>query len=229
MPSKARDLSLTSHISEPEQGAIDDLKRTIFTHILQKHSLAPEQLKLGLQEHIAAVSGHEINAEPATVVYLSIVDQHADTLSAMEEVTTMLHRQYLRKSNSKYLVLVGDQKVFARLNELKYMYGSELEWLIPFIGDWHTLHNYQKVLMKVYYGAGLKELAAASGHRGETLTSISQARHFAHTHALIMQAWEAIYRHMLDLYLAQCESEGTVDHENMLESLKHTSECDVHC
>ena len=99
-------------------------------------------MKLGLQEHIAAMSGHEINAEPATVVYLSIVDQHADTLSAMEEVTTMLHRQYLRKSNSKYIVLVGDQKVFARLNK----YGSELEWQIPFIGDWHTLHNYQKVL-----------------------------------------------------------------------------------
>ena len=67
-----------------------------------------------------------------------------------------------------YLVLVGDQKTYVRIREMKHEYGSELDWLIPFIGDWHLLSNYQSVLTKVYYDAGLKELAETSGHWGET-------------------------------------------------------------
>ena len=57
---------------------------------------------------------------------------------------------------------------------MKYEYGSELDWLIPFIGDWHLLSKYKSVLMKVYYDAGLKELPESAGHCGETLTSIKK-------------------------------------------------------
>ena len=52
-----------------------------------------------------------------------------------------------------------------RVHELKQEYGSELDWVISFIGDWHLLSNYQSVLMKVYHDAGL-ELAESSGQRG---------------------------------------------------------------
>ena len=31
--------------------------------------------------------------------------------------------------------------------------------------------NYQKVIMKIYWDAGLKQIAEASGFRGEMLTS----------------------------------------------------------
>ena len=44
---------------------------------------------------------------------------------------------------------------------IKHQYGVALQKLIVFIGDWHTLKNYQPVLMKVYYHDGLKELAKA--------------------------------------------------------------------
>lgn len=78
---------------------------------------------------------------------MSVVDLHADTTEAMEKVVSKLHREYGIGQSAQYIVLVGDQKTFSRIHELKHVYGSELDWLIPFIGDWHLLSNHQSVLM----------------------------------------------------------------------------------
>ena len=60
--------------------------------------------------------------------------------------------------------------------------------MLPFIGDWYVLFNYQKVLMKVYFEVGLKDLARAAGFRAETLTSLGNASNFKCTHACISYA-----------------------------------------
>lgn len=54
-----------------------------------------------------------------------------------------------------------------------------------------TLANYQPVLMKIYYSAGLKELAVASGYRGKTLKSLGKCSNF------LLQVWQALYRKMI--------------------------------
>ena len=51
------------------------------------------------------------------------------------------------------------------------VYGSALSNVLIFPGDWHTLKNYQPVLMKAWYHAGLKDIARATGYRAETLKS----------------------------------------------------------
>ena len=48
----------------------------------------------------------------------------------------------------------------------------ERKQVVPFIGDWHLLHNFHSVVMKLYYEAGLKDLAKVSGFREESLTSL---------------------------------------------------------
>ena len=74
--------------------------------------------------------------------------------------------------------------------------------------------------MKVYYAAGLKDLAMASGHRGETLTSLGNASHFSRTHAFLMQVWEAFYRYFLKHYLFQHCSETSVEAETILQAIR---------
>ena len=82
--------------------------------------------------------------------------------------TVVVKLQRVGKS-ADYLVLVGDQKTYGGICCLKQDYGAELDWLIPFIGHWHLLSNYQSVLMNVCYDASLKGLVQYAGHRGETL------------------------------------------------------------
>ena len=55
-------------------------------------------------------------------------------------------------------------------------------------------------------------MAAAAGHRGETLTSVQKCSHFAKTHAFIMQAWEELYCHMVEIFIsASPESAGLIE------------------
>ena len=61
--------------------------------------------------------------------------------------------------------------------------------------------------MKVYYDAGLKELAESSGHRGETFTSIQKCSSFKRTHQFLVHVWEAVYHQMFQIFVCECDSD----------------------
>ena len=161
--------------SNDEIGGLDSLQRDHFVYIVQKYVLGGsihDQILFSFKEHMRALEMvKDVHVEPAKVVYLPIVDMHADTVEAMSEVSSVLHKEYIAATGASHLIVAGDAKTYLRLKELKCQYGNELDWLLPFIGDWHVLLNYQKVLMKVYFEAGLKVLAMCSGHRAETVMS----------------------------------------------------------
>ena len=188
--------------SSEELAAMNCLNIQTFNYMIHKLALKPENVLFNFKDHMCAVNSGSISAEPSTVVYLSVLDIHADTVEAMSEVAAMLYKEYIVTTGAAHLVVAGDAKTYLRLKELKQEYGDELKWLLPFIGDWHVLFNYQKVLMKVYFEVGLKDLARAAGFRAETLTSLGNASNFKRTHAFLMQVWEALYRHMFNLYVS---------------------------
>ena len=55
----------------------------------------------------------------SNVVYLPVFDLHADSTEAMQAVVSNLHEEYGIGESGDYLVLVGDQKTFTRIHELK--------------------------------------------------------------------------------------------------------------
>ena len=63
-----------------------------------------------------------------------------------------------QRERSTYILLEGDQLTYERVQSIKKEYGNDLEWLLPFPGDWHVLKNYQEVLLKIYLDAGTTRL-----------------------------------------------------------------------
>ena len=89
--------------SQDEAVALSQLKKWIFTYVLHKKTLKPDHLLFSFKEHVAALQGGDIHAEPAVVLYLSIVDMHADTTEAMSEVAAMLYKEYIVTTGAQYL------------------------------------------------------------------------------------------------------------------------------
>ena len=68
------------------------------------------------------------------------------------------------------------------------------------------LKNSQPVLMKIYFDAGLKQLANLAGHRGETMKALANCTTFKRTHRFILKSWEAFYMYMYEEFLKTSEN-----------------------
>ena len=106
--------------------------------------------------------------------------------------------------------VVGDGKTYDHLHALKIEYGSDLDWLIPLPGDWHILKNYQEVIMKVYFEAGLKDAAKTIGYTEGVLNSIGSCSKFKRTHLFLLQAWEATFRVFLESFVSENQTGSTI-------------------
>ena len=91
---------------------------------------------------------------------------------------------------------------------LKFEYGLEYSWLLPMLGDWHLLKNYQIAVMKPYFDAGLKELAQVSGY---PVASIQTCGQFKRTHRFLLEAWESMYQVMMKKYFQFNENKECPD------------------
>lgn len=131
--------------------------------------------------------------EKSNVFYIGVLNEHADNINTIKEVVETLHEEIVVQRNLESLAVVGDGKMFFHLAKLKQEYSSELEWMIPFPGDWHTLKNLQPVLMKVYWHAGLSDLASTV-HKCATLASVFQCSNFRRSHDFLILPWEALLR-----------------------------------
>ena len=186
-------------ISEEEQLALEDLEDEINIYMLHKLAVInnePQNTFLNIQDHFTVT--RVTHAERSNIIYLQVKDKVADTKDTMMDMLHELHQQFIVEQNHKWLIVEGDGKIYEILQSLKFEYGEELKWVLPFPGDWHMLKNYQIALMKPYFDAGLKSLAEAAGYPVAAIKSCSQ---FKQTHHFILEVWEATYRALLVLFL----------------------------
>ena len=83
---------------------------------------------------------------------MELLDEHPDSVDTMRHVAEILLQKCSSDYQNCYVLLVGDGKTYEHLMKIKCLHGMELKNL-P--GDWHVLANFQEVLMKIYYSAGL--------------------------------------------------------------------------
>ncbi len=111
-------------VSSLENQIAEELNQLLFNYFFLKEAccpLADEKLvdvKTFCGMTFSSISTH---TQPSNVVYLPIVDMHADTREAMEVVLSKLHSECGIGVTSQHLVVAGDQKTYARLQELKHV------------------------------------------------------------------------------------------------------------
>ena len=198
--------------SAREISSVHQLSHDMYTYLWLKHNLKsgiPSESFIGLQDYCALTRPTE--DEKSCIIYFDVLDAIADKKETVFLVLDKLRKQIVEAHQKEWLVVAGDAKLYDVLKTIKYEYGDEFTWLICYPGDWHMLANYQKALMKPYFDAGLKDLAKSAGYPTTAIQACSQ---FKRTHWFIMEAWEALFQVMLQLYL-----EGA-NHDPIAETLK---------
>ena len=100
-----------------------------------------------------------------------------------------------------YLLVIGDAKTFELLRKLKDEYGQDLEWLIPYPGDWHILKNFQPVVFKIFGHSGLRSIAQKAGVKEGTLRLVSECTNFKKMNVFLIQFYFAIIRLKISAFL----------------------------
>ena len=130
--------------------------------------------------------------------YITVLDEKADSKDTVLHLINELYAAYVRSHEKSFMVLEGDAKTYDIMQEIKAEYGTDLNWLFPYPGDWHLLMNYQKCLMKPFFEAGLKDMALSSGY---SAVSIGTCSIFKRAHRFLLEAWESLYRVMLARFI----------------------------
>ena len=183
-------------LSETEIKAIDTLKQMSMDYILQKVASCEHNIALIDLQTYYSLSNDIPSPECSNITYLTVIDQRCDNKETLLNIISELHKELIVSKKKKYLLLEGDQVTYEKLQSIKREYGSDLNWMIPFPGDWHLLKNYQEVLFKIYFDAGLSELAKSSGYLPNSVGS-----NFKRTHHFLLEVWESLYRHFVTIFV----------------------------
>ena len=180
-----------------EVEAVECTKEMLIQYMLSKTLTDSSMSSL---KEIIAKSTNLTPPEKSHAFYLGVINQHADDIETIKGTLELLQKQLQIPTRMRHLIVVGDAKTYGHLVRIKQEYVKDIEWLIPFPGDWHILKNLQPVLMKIYYHAGLQDLAAKN-HKGATLSSLAACGHFKRTHIFLLSAWEAMFRCQLKAFM----------------------------
>ena len=126
--------------------------------VSRQQALARGDSLPGLKGYLASEDG-SVYCEKSAITTLEILPELADNLDSLKTVLDSLYELYGVRTYQVSHTVVGDQKLFSAMQRLKQQYGADLDWLLPYPGDWHTLKNFQPILTKLYFHAGLQQLA----------------------------------------------------------------------
>ena len=184
-------------LTPDEAKALTNLREIADSYVLLKVACTAHvtSIMIDFQTYYTLLKNLE-KVERSNIIYYKVLDQRCDDNQTLLSVINDLYNEFIVTKKQTIILLEGDQATYERLQSLKAEYGSDLSWCVPFPGDWHLLKNYQEVLVKIYFDAGLVDLAKSSGYTPNSVTS-----NFKRTHHFLMEVWESLYRFILSLFL----------------------------
>lgn len=177
-------------LSPSEAQALQQAKEVVHDFMLGRIADEGSTLKV----HFGS-SVQQTNTEKSIQTIVGISPDSPDRMDTIKAVLDEIHN--LHRIESGHHVVVGDQKIFSLVHRLKRQYGVDLDWVLPYPGDWHFLKAIQPILLKIYFHAGLGDLAAAAGYNGGNLTALQGCSSFKHTHTFLLEVFEGLYKYLL--------------------------------
>jgi hypothetical protein len=151
-------------ITAREKEAEEKFNSLLFETVLTRERTAePKAKRRSLRDHLAGLPSAVI-PEKLEWVYVATWPLRASNKEEFAEALLKMKEELEVGRRFKELVVVGDQQTWKYMDELKTEHSELFSWLLPMLGDWHTLLNFQPVLKKMFLHAGLEELAVKFGY-----------------------------------------------------------------
>ncbi len=202
-----------TELSYDEKESLNELETNLFWFATERgveseHFTHPKlpglKCKLLLDQNIAI--GH---VEKSNLIYKDVINAPADNLDTMDHVLDQIHREFIIEKGLDKFIVAGDAKTYEYFLKLKEVKGKTFDWLIPFMGDFHILYNYHKVIKRLFWDAGLHKLGELF-HKGSTLTSLENSHDFRKNHRFLLQVWEAMFRRQISKFFEWRKSNSTL-------------------
>ena len=134
------DLTIDQFLTnEIENELIQDLHYDLFVYMLSKLTIANNNFEypfIDVQSYFNITKA--THTEKSKVAYFEVIDAVADSKDTQLQLLQNLFAKFIKDQTTEYLLIEGDQKLYDVLQSLKYEYSRDLDWAIPFPGDWHN-------------------------------------------------------------------------------------------
>jgi hypothetical protein len=196
-------------ITQNEENAMKSIATDELTYALQRTVHASElsdeekqQMPLPDLRCKLYLEHKDDKVEKSKYSYAPLLDKHADDIDTIDECLDIIHGHASKfQSPTEPLVVAGDAKTFDHLQELKRTNGEQLDWVIPFVGDFHILMNIQPVLMKIFWDAGLKDTSKQNFKTDFYQKHLKDCSKFKTDHEFFLQVWEALYQYQIETFM----------------------------
>ena len=190
--------------SVTELESLSTLSKDIFLYTLERLTIKTQSLDVPLPNLKCKFAFEDLQpCEKSKFAYLDVYDLKADCVETTKIVLDDLYRTFKISTKLNHLVVAGDIKTFEYIMKVKSECKHSMDWVIPYPGDWHVLFNYQDVLFKVFWDAGLKIIAKCT-----SLSTLITTGKFKKTHKFMLQAYEALYMYQIDCFLTELDKTG---------------------
>ena len=158
------------------------------------------------------------------VVYTTVDELYSGCVDDVGKFLVKLKRDLHigEEGYPSYVVVGGDQQIYAHMKNLNIKYPGHYDWIYPVPGDWHILKTASEVIKYVLQNGGFGEFAKVCGHKGE----ISQWKDI---HNIILALYESLlYESIQDFTAGHLSCEQNYERFwKQIEELTNTSTSEV--
>ena len=130
--------------------------------------------------------------QKAIVCHLRMILDDPSSLRCIQTFLETIKESLLEKYNLKKCLIAADGKIYDLLVNLISSCGSEYRWVIPYLGEFHTIMCYLGCLSRKYGGFFLQSTAENIGIHGATLIKLLKIKDYRLSLNFNIQVMEAI-------------------------------------